>query len=92
MLTIVPSLYVLLELEKLRHTYISLNARTRSLRAKARAAAQVKEAEGYELQEASTEKGESASVQPPLSTDPMAEVAALKKDWTQWKGTAIVNG
>lgn len=76
------SLYVLLEIYKLRNTYFSLLSRTKALRA-AKAKVTPAEAEGYELQSTS-EASSAKEVQ-------VAEVVAIKQDWAVWKNAVLIN-
>ncbi|CAD6573055.1 MAG: hypothetical protein TREMPRED_000717 [Tremellales sp. Tagirdzhanova-0007] len=81
------ALYVLLEIYKLRNTYLSLNTRTRSMRA-AKAKVSSSEAEGYELQDSSTSVGAKATTSTEIQGE---ELRSLMKSWTEWKNAVIVN-
>jgi hypothetical protein len=79
------SVYVLLELVKLRGQYISLTSRTRALKNK-KPEVSAKEAEGYEMT-AQTETAKSAT----SAADQVSEGKKLHKEWTTWSDNVLTN-
>ncbi|WVQ95065.1 hypothetical protein IAU59_002157 [Kwoniella sp. CBS 9459] len=95
------ALYVMLEIYKLRGTYLSLLSRTKALKS-AKPAVSTKEAEGYELppspaSEGQTEEKKSIIENQSIKTtgagsaDAMAVKETLRKDWEAWKTSATIN-
>ncbi|EIW68358.1 hypothetical protein TREMEDRAFT_32090 [Tremella mesenterica DSM 1558] len=78
------ALYVLLEIYRLRQTYLSLLSRTRALKS-SKSSVTPAEAEGYELQDPST------SDVPPIADSRMVEKKAVRKGWVAWKDDVLVN-
>ena len=76
-------LYVLLELYRLRHSYISLTKRTRALRT-AKPTVTVPEAEGYELTPLTSDIDHQGE-------DTRDEKALLRTEWAAWKNATLVN-
>jgi hypothetical protein len=77
----------LLDIYKLRHTYLGLKARRRALVA-AEPTASPAEAEGYEIQGSASEEKLSAA---PSTGSSQNERRRLKRDFVQWKDAVMIN-
>ncbi|WWD19171.1 hypothetical protein CI109_103629 [Kwoniella shandongensis] len=85
------ALYVVLEIYKLRNTYIGLLGRTRALR-HSKPEIKPSEAEGFELQDTTATSVEEKIISPPETPESsVAKVQQIKKDWASWKTAVIVN-
>ncbi|OCF31528.1 hypothetical protein I317_02137 [Kwoniella heveanensis CBS 569] len=96
------ALYVLLEIFKLRGTYLSLLSRTKALK-QSKPAVSIKEAEGYELPPSSSSPGQNQDQEKnalgssgstgagSTSADAVAVRETLKKDWEAWKTAVTIN-
>ncbi|WVR09493.1 hypothetical protein IAU60_006561 [Kwoniella sp. DSM 27419] len=92
------ALYVLLEVFKLRQTYMSLVDRTKALK-NSKPSVSTKEAEGYELPPSpvatsgvpSADNAEKNAPGASATSSPAVQGAALRKDWEAWKTAVTVN-
>ncbi|KAK8854683.1 hypothetical protein IAR55_003422 [Kwoniella newhampshirensis] len=86
------ALYVILEIYKMRNTYLGLLGRTRALK-NANSEITPSEAEGFELQDTNATSNISAEkvvVHPPTGNVAI-KVQQIKKDWASWKMAVMVN-